>query len=37
VPAGTHRVTFTMESRSLRAGMFVSGGAALAILALLIV
>ena len=37
VPAGTHRVEFMLESRSLRAGMFVTGGAALAILALLIV
>ena len=37
VPAGTHRVAFTMESRAMRAGMVASGGAALAMLALLIV
>lgn len=37
VPAGVHRVTFTMESRSLRTGMIVSGAAALICLGLLIV
>ena len=35
VPAGTHRVDFTMESRALRAGMIVSGIAALVCIALL--
>ena len=37
VPPGTHRVAFTMESRSLRAGMIVSAGAILACLVLAIV
>jgi hypothetical protein len=37
VPAGTHRVEFTMESRSLRAGMTLSGIAALICVGLLIV
>src|SRR5258705_777418 len=35
VPAGTHRVDFTMESRALRAGMIVSGIAALVCIAFL--
>jgi hypothetical protein len=37
VPAGNHRVNFTLESRSLRAGMIVSGAALLACAALLLV
>ena len=36
VPAGTHRVEFTMESRSLRAGMIVSATAAVLCLGLMI-
>jgi hypothetical protein len=36
VPPGAHRVEFTMESRSLRIGMLVSGAAALGCLALLL-
>jgi uncharacterized membrane protein YfhO len=36
VPAGIHRVEFTMESRSLRTGMVVSGIAALICVGLLI-
>jgi hypothetical protein len=35
VPAGTHRVDFTMESRALLAGMLVSGLAALVCVAML--
>ena len=37
VPSGVHRVDFTMESRSLRAGMIASGIAALLCVGLLIV
>ncbi len=37
VPAGTHRVDFTMESRTMRAGMIVSGLAALLCLGLLLI
>jgi len=37
VPPGIHRVQFTMESRSLRAGMILSGIAVLICIGLLIV
>jgi hypothetical protein len=36
VPSGVHRVEFTMDSGSLRAGMIVSGAAALVCVGLLI-